>query len=199
MLNIQTNQIHRFFDFSLFHRQSWIHDGEWTTRSITFGPLCTEGLCVWQIAILSCTTRSRSGRVPHIRTAYASRIRRKEFADTAAACDAGNLSHLIMTFSIHLLTIVHFDSLQINKTQTTSEIDKHFFHETARIPHIKGKTNLPHIRGLAREGDSAASSSSASVNGSVQSLNSTVDKPWRHQKKEKKEKLRRRFVHLDQH
>lgn len=87
---------------------------------------------------------------------------------------------------------------QINKTQTTSEIDKNFFQEPSCVAYIKGKTNLPHIRGFARDGDLAASSS-ASVNGSVQSLDTAVDKPWRHQKKEKREKLRRKFVHLDQH
>lgn len=87
---------------------------------------------------------------------------------------------------------------QINKTQTTSEIDKNFFRDAPRIAYIKGKSNLPHIRGLAREGESAASSS-ASVNGSTQSLDTAVDKPWRHQKKEKREKLRKKFVHLDQH
>lgn len=87
---------------------------------------------------------------------------------------------------------------QINKTQTTSEIDKDFFQDAPRVAYIKGKTNLPHIRGLAREGGSDASSS-ASVNGSTQNLATAVDKPWRHQKKEKREKLRKKFVHLDQH
>lgn len=87
--------------------------------------------------------------------------------------------------------------LQINKTQTTSEIDKNFFQTAPRVAYIKGKTAMAHIRGLAAEGDSAASSSS-SINGSVQSLN-MADKPWRHQKKEKREKLRKKFVHLDQH
>lgn len=94
----------------------------------------------------------------------------------------------------------HFTSIisQINRTQTTSELDKNFFQEAPHVAYIKGKTNLPHIRGLTREGESGASSS-ASVNGSVQSLDTVVDKPWRHQKKEKREKLRKKFVHLDQH
>lgn len=90
--------------------------------------------------------------------------------------------------------------MQINKNQTTSDVDKNFFHETQRIAYIKGKTNLQHVRGLARENESV-SSSNGSVAGSVQSLNSVLmmEKPWRHQKKEKKEKLRRKFHHLDEH
>lgn len=88
-----------------------------------------------------------------------------------------------------------FFFLQINRHQTTNDIDKNFFEESQRAAYIKGKTNLQHIRGLAAEGETA------SVTGSMQSLNSahTAEKPWRHQKKEKREKLRKKFAHLDQH
>lgn len=65
------------------------------------------------------------------------------------------------------------------------------------MAYIKGKTNLAHIRGLETENGTPSTSTS----GSVQSLNSIhmAEKPWRHQKKEKREKLRKKFGHLDQH
>lgn len=61
------------------------------------------------------------------------------------------------------------------------------------MSHIKGKSDFPHIRKI-----SSSQSATTSIDGS--STNLTVqDKPWRKQKKEKREKLRRKFVHLDQH
>lgn len=91
-------------------------------------------------------------------------------------------------------------SSQIDRSKTTKDIDNNFFEAVPRIAYIKGKTNLAHIRGLAKENEKA-STSSTSADGSVQSLNSihTTEKPWRHQKKEKREKLRKKFAHLDQH
>lgn len=86
--------------------------------------------------------------------------------------------------------------MQINKTQTSTDIDKNFFVEAPRVAYIKGKSHMQHVRGLTREGDGA---STASTSGSMQSLNSATDKPWRHQKKEKREKLRKKFGHLDLH
>lgn len=93
-----------------------------------------------------------------------------------------------------------FVSLQIDRSKTTKDIDNNFFEAVPRIAYIKGKTNLAHIRGLAKENENA-STSSTSAGGSVQSLNSIHigEKPWRHQKKEKREKLRKKFAHLDQH
>lgn len=77
-------------------------------------------------------------------------------------------------------------------------MDRTFFVQTKRVAYIKGKTNLTHIRGLDRENPST---SAASADGSMQSLNTAhmMEKPWRHQKKEKREKLRVKFAHLDQH
>lgn len=96
--------------------------------------------------------------------------------------------------NLKIIKIVLFRS-QINRTQTTQEVDKNFFVESPRVAHIKGKTYLQHVRGLARENEEVSAS------GSTQSLNNVhmIEKPWRHQKKEKKEKLRRKFAHLDQH
>lgn len=87
---------------------------------------------------------------------------------------------------------------QINKNQTANDIDSTFFQQSTNTAYIKGKSNFPHLR----QGASASSSSAgtSSVNGSVQSLNVVqIEKPWRHQKKEKREKLRRKFAHLDEH
>lgn len=90
--------------------------------------------------------------------------------------------------------------LQIDHSKTTKDIDNTFFDEIPRIAYIKGRTNLTHIRGLAKENETA-STGGPSADGSVQSLNTIhmAEKPWRHQKKEKREKLRKKFVHLDQH
>lgn len=85
---------------------------------------------------------------------------------------------------------------QIDRTKTTGDVDKNFFQDVPRIAYIKGKTNLQHIRGYSKE-----TPSTSSAGGSTQTLNTVhlMDKPWRHQKKEKKEKLRRKFAHLDEH
>lgn len=86
--------------------------------------------------------------------------------------------------------------MQIDHSKTSKDIDGKFFEETPRVAYIKGKTNLTHIRGLA-----SGSETPSTTSGSVQSLNSIhmAEKPWRHQKKEKREKLRKKFAHLDQH
>lgn len=95
--------------------------------------------------------------------------------------------------------------MQINHIKTSSDIDKVFFDEVRHTAYIKGKTNLSHVRGLTKEGSTSSStvneSGTASVAGSMQSLNSAhmIEKPWRHQKKEKREKLRKKFAHLDEH
>lgn len=87
--------------------------------------------------------------------------------------------------------------MQIDRTKTSKDIDGKFFEPVQRVAYIKGKTNLTHIRGLAADGSDAASTPS----GSVHSLNSIhmAEKPWRHQKKEKREKLRKKFALLDEH
>lgn len=96
---------------------------------------------------------------------------------------------------------------QINKIQS-NVIDKNF---TATVQSarsfVKGRSNFPHLRGtsLSTEGQQAAAQHDASVAGSVAgsawsvATSQFADKPWRAQKKEKKEKLRKKFLHLDQH
>lgn len=78
--------------------------------------------------------------------------------------------------------------------------------EATNTAYVRGKANFPHLKGTSLSGDSPHQAvlnggSGASIAGSTQSLASALyaEKPWRHQKKEKKEKLRKKFLHLDQH
>ncbi|XP_005190014.1 large subunit GTPase 1 homolog [Musca domestica] len=71
------------------------------------------------------------------------------------------------------------------KTNTSStELDSKFFSGQSSAAHVKGRTNFPHIR-LANDGSLVETDPSA--------------KPWRSVKKERREKLRKKFGHLDQH
>lgn len=85
-------------------------------------------------------------------------------------------------------------ALRINKGSTSNDIDNQFFQSNTNTAYIKGRSNFPHIR-------TGTQSGASSVTGSTQSLNNVqfMDKPWRHAKKEKREKLRKKFAHLDQH
>lgn len=86
--------------------------------------------------------------------------------------------------------------MKIDRSKTTGDVDKTFFEDVPRVAYIKGKTNLTHIRGYAPEAPSTST-----AGGSMQTLNTIhmTGKPWRNQKKEKKEKLRIKFAHLDEH
>ncbi|KAG4071382.1 hypothetical protein HA402_004086 [Bradysia odoriphaga] len=88
-------------------------------------------------------------------------------------------------------------ALRISRHETTNDIDSTFFNQSTNTAYIKGSSNFPHIR----HGSTTSASGTSSVNGSMQGLNAVVqmEKPWRHQKKEKREKLRRKFAHLDEH
>lgn len=63
-------------------------------------------------------------------------------------------------------------------------MDSKFFANQASTAHVKGRANFPHIR-LANDGSLVETDPSA--------------KPWRNVKKERREKLRKKFNHLDQH
>lgn len=63
-------------------------------------------------------------------------------------------------------------------------MDSKFFANQASAAHVKGRANFPHIR-LANDGSLVETDPSA--------------KPWRNVKKERREKLRKKFNHLDQH
>lgn len=76
-------------------------------------------------------------------------------------------------------------AMRINKNTAASEINDEFFKTNTGLPHVKGRTNIPHI---------GNSSSQGGVEGLV-----NPNKPWRRPKREKREKLRKKFSHLDQH
>lgn len=73
---------------------------------------------------------------------------------------------------------------------TSKDIDDIFFHSTDSQAHIKGR-NVMSFKPPVMMG--------AQQVGSTSSLSSGISKPWKGQKREKREKLRRKFAHLDQH
>ncbi|KOC68471.1 Large subunit GTPase 1 like protein [Habropoda laboriosa] len=79
---------------------------------------------------------------------------------------------------------------------TSEDVDKVFFQNNSPNVHVKGVIGKMH--GLSRSGSNIA----GSVNGSTQSL-LLEEKPWKkinkHSNKNKREKTRRLYAHLDQH
>ncbi|XP_038110497.1 large subunit GTPase 1 homolog [Culex quinquefasciatus] len=76
-------------------------------------------------------------------------------------------------------------------TTTGKDIDSQFFQDRAQTGFVKGRSDFPNIR-----------PSAVGVSAEQQQLPGGVmiaGKPWKHQKREKKEKLRRKYAHLDQH
>lgn len=72
---------------------------------------------------------------------------------------------------------------------TSKDIDDIFFRSTDSQAHIKGRNVMnfkPPVMGAQQIGSSS-------------SLSSGISKPWKGQKREKREKLRRKYAHLDQH
>ncbi|EDW82654.1 uncharacterized protein Dwil_GK10107 [Drosophila willistoni] len=78
-------------------------------------------------------------------------------------------------------------AMRINKS-TAKELDHQFFEAKPNHAHVKGRSNFPHVR-LANDGNLVASTSQSGPEA----------KPWRHVKKERREKLRKKFSHLDEH
>ncbi|XP_064642244.1 large subunit GTPase 1 homolog [Lineus longissimus] len=82
----------------------------------------------------------------------------------------------------------------------TSEIDQAFFAKSqhkVRSKGVHGVEGYKRVEGLATHLSEAAGSEAGSISGSVTTING---KPWkRHNNRQKKEKLRRKHVTLDQH
>lgn len=76
-------------------------------------------------------------------------------------------------------------SMRIQTKTSSTDIDELFFKSTSSAAHVKG-------RNLGSYGQTVMNGSSAS------GINVT-GKPWKGQKREKREKLRRKYAHLDQH
>ncbi|XP_017870472.1 PREDICTED: large subunit GTPase 1 homolog isoform X2 [Drosophila arizonae] len=74
-------------------------------------------------------------------------------------------------------------AMRIDKS-SSKELDQQFFTSKPSVAHVKGRTNFPHVR-LANDGNLVAGEAPA--------------KPWRNVKKERREKLRKKFSHLDEH
>lgn len=90
----------------------------------------------------------------------------------------------------------------------SSVIDKNFqaaLQQQSARSYVKGRADFPHLRGTdaaagSDKPEQRAGNDAASRYGSAMSLDQGDQKPWRTaQKKEKKEKLRKKFLHLDQH
>ena len=83
--------------------------------------------------------------------------------------------------------------------RNVEDVDEKFFKQNNSIAYIKGKADFPNVR--QPSSTYGGQSQGTSLAGSTYSLNGVLygDKPWRHKKKEKREKLRRKFAHLDQH
>ncbi|XP_016947943.1 large subunit GTPase 1 homolog [Drosophila biarmipes] len=75
-------------------------------------------------------------------------------------------------------------AMRIDKS-TSKELDNQFFSAKPTHVHVKGRANFPNVR-LANDGSLVAGTDPAA-------------KPWRHVKKERREKLRKKFSHLDEH
>ncbi|BFG00229.1 large subunit GTPase 1 homolog [Drosophila madeirensis] len=75
-------------------------------------------------------------------------------------------------------------AMRIDKS-TSKELDQQFFDDKPSHAHVKGRTNFPNVR-LANDGSLVADAGPTA-------------KPWRHVKKERREKLRKKFSHLDEH
>lgn len=71
-------------------------------------------------------------------------------------------------------------------TTTGKDVDAQFFQDRSATGFVKGRSDFPNVRVPG-----AANPQEAGV--------IVAGKPWKHQKREKKEKLRRKYAHLDQH
>uniref|UniRef100_A0A1Q3F2M3 Large subunit GTPase 1 homolog n=1 Tax=Culex tarsalis TaxID=7177 RepID=A0A1Q3F2M3_CULTA len=76
-------------------------------------------------------------------------------------------------------------------TTTGKDIDSQFFQDRSQTGFVKGRSDFPNIRPSAVGVAAADQQMPAGV--------MIAGKPWKHQKREKKEKLRRKYAHLDQH
>jgi large subunit GTPase 1 len=74
---------------------------------------------------------------------------------------------------------------------TSKDIDDLFFNSTDSQAHIKGR-NVMNFKAPVIGAQQVGMGSSSS-------LSSGISKPWKGQKREKREKMRRKFAHLDQH
>lgn len=90
-------------------------------------------------------------------------------------------------------------AMKIDKSQTEA-INNQFFKTTNSSAYVKGRYNFPNVRaGAFCVQSEIDGSSTASANGSMVNLVGAGEKPWKHRKKQKREKLRKTYAHLDEH
>ncbi|XP_053683897.1 large subunit GTPase 1 homolog [Sabethes cyaneus] len=80
-------------------------------------------------------------------------------------------------------------AMKMGVTTTGKDIDEQFFQERSYTGIIKGRSDFPNVRPMGVPGSTTTQQAGVLIAG----------KPWKHQKREKKEKLRRKYAHLDQH
>uniref|UniRef100_A0AAG5DL47 Large subunit GTPase 1 homolog n=1 Tax=Anopheles atroparvus TaxID=41427 RepID=A0AAG5DL47_ANOAO len=82
-------------------------------------------------------------------------------------------------------------AIKMNIKKTGTDIDEQFFKERTHGGLVKGRSDFPNVRPMGPQG---SGESVAPADGVI-----IAGKPWKHQKREKREKLRRKYAYLDQH
>ncbi|XP_041785121.1 large subunit GTPase 1 homolog [Anopheles merus] len=82
-------------------------------------------------------------------------------------------------------------AMKMNLKKSSTDVDEQFFKERASHGLVKGRSDFPNVRPIGPSGSAATLSTTDGV--------IVAGKPWKHQKREKREKLRRKYAHLDQH
>uniref|UniRef100_A0A182JPA6 Large subunit GTPase 1 homolog n=1 Tax=Anopheles christyi TaxID=43041 RepID=A0A182JPA6_9DIPT len=82
-------------------------------------------------------------------------------------------------------------AMKMSLKKSSTDVDEQFFKERASHGQVKGRSDFPNVRPIGPQGSAATLSTTDGV--------IVAGKPWKHQKREKREKLRRKYAHLDQH
>uniref|UniRef100_A0A182QVH5 Large subunit GTPase 1 homolog n=1 Tax=Anopheles farauti TaxID=69004 RepID=A0A182QVH5_9DIPT len=82
-------------------------------------------------------------------------------------------------------------AMKMNLKKSSTDVDEQFFKERSSHGLIKGRSDFPNVRPV---GPQATAQTLTTTEGVL-----VAGKPWKHQKREKREKLRRKYAHLDQH
>uniref|UniRef100_A0A182MT11 Large subunit GTPase 1 homolog n=1 Tax=Anopheles culicifacies TaxID=139723 RepID=A0A182MT11_9DIPT len=82
-------------------------------------------------------------------------------------------------------------AMKMNLKKSSTDVDDQFFKERASHGLIRGRSDFPNVRPIGPQGTAETLTTTDGV--------IVAGKPWKHQKREKREKLRRKYAHLDQH
>ncbi|XP_050080366.1 large subunit GTPase 1 homolog [Anopheles maculipalpis] len=82
-------------------------------------------------------------------------------------------------------------AMKMNLNKSSTDVDDQFFKERAMHGFVRGRSDFPNVRPMGPQGTAETLTTTDGV--------LVAGKPWKHQKREKREKLRRKYVHLDQH